>query len=205
MRKALNERPLVQAALIGLLALGAGLVLLMRMGSSGGPPAETTAPATATDPAAAPAVAASVPAETPSPSGEGVAALPPQPGAFEAGPGLPKDVVDAYDAGKAIVLLVVRHGGIDDRKVQGLVATLDSRSDTAVFVTRAAGIAHYSRITQGLDVDRTPALVAVRPKRLTEGPTPTASVSYGFRGASSVRQALDDALYKGPTDLPYYP
>ena len=34
---------------------------------------------------------------------------------------------------------------------------------------------------------------------------PTAVVSYGFRGARSVEQALDDALYKGPTDLPYYP
>jgi hypothetical protein len=44
----------------------------------------------------------------------------------------------------------------------------------------------------------------VRPRRLTEG-TPTASVSYGFRGPDSVYQAVRDALYKGPTNLPYYP
>ena len=34
---------------------------------------------------------------------------------------------------------------------------------------------------------------------------PAATVSYGFRGPASVEQALEDALYKGPKDIPYYP
>jgi hypothetical protein len=55
-----------------------------------------------------------------------------------------------------------------------------------------------------VNVNRVPALVVVRPKKLTHGP-PVASVSYGFRGPDSVRQAVRDALYKGPTNLPYYP
>ncbi len=47
-------------------------------------------------------------------------------------------------------------------------------------------------------MNRTPALVVVRPKSLTDGPMPTAIVSYGFRGPGSVEQALEDALYDGP-------
>jgi hypothetical protein len=32
-----------------------------------------------------------------------------------------------------------------------------------------------------------------------------ASVSYGYRDPEGVVQAIRDALYKGPTNLPYYP
>jgi hypothetical protein len=213
MRKALNENPLVQAGLIGVLALVFGLMLLMRSGgSSESPPSET--PAAAADPAAAASATAdpasgaaspTAPAETASPSVSSAPAVSAEGSGFAAGPGLPKAVVGAYDDGEAIVLLIVRHRGIDDRRVERMVSALRSRPDAAVFTTRAAGIARYSRITQGVDVDHPPALVVVRPKRLTKGPLPTASVSYGFRDARSVEQALDDALYKGREDLPYYP
>jgi hypothetical protein len=218
MRKALNENPLVQAGLIGVLALVFGLMLLMRSGGGAAESPPSEAPATAADPAAAaattadpaatttdPAAGAIAPAETASPPGSAAPAVPAEAAGFAAGPGLPADVVSAYDAGKAIVLLIVRHRGIDDRRVEQMVSALGSRSDAAVFTTRAAGIARYSRIAQGVDVDHTPALVVIRPKNLTEGPVPTASVSYGFRDAPSVEQALDDALYKGREDLPYYP
>ena len=43
----------------------------------------------------------------------------------------------------------------------------------------------------------------IRPRKLT-GSVPTATVSYGFRGAASVNQAVDDALYKGK-QIPSYP
>ena len=56
----------------------------------------------------------------------------------------------------------------------------------------------------GVDVNRVPALIVVRPRRLAHG-APTATVSYGFRGPDSVQQAVRDALYKGPRNLPYYP
>jgi len=74
----------------------------------------------------------------------------------------------------------------------------------ALFVTNAGQIARYSRITQGVNVDRVPALIVLRPRHLTDG-TPEAILSYGFRGPESVEQAVRDALYKGPTDLPYHP
>jgi hypothetical protein len=117
---------------------------------------------------------------------------------------LPKPVAAAYAHDKAIVLFVFRDHGIDDDAVRSSVEQLRSRGDVAVFTTRAAGIARYSRITKGVDVNRVPALIVVRPRQLTDGP-PTATVSYGFRGPDSVDQAVRNALYKGPTNLPYHP
>ncbi len=218
MRRAINENPVVQAALIGVLAIGVGALLLMRMGGSSEPEpdpgAVQTAPAVPPDASAqsaAPAGSAdgSVPAApgANAASGDGEASAPPPvaPSDFVAGPGLPKPVVEAYDDGKAVVLLIVRQRGIDDRKVEAIVKRLEKRRDTAVFVTKAGKTADYSRITSGIDVNRTPALVIVSPKRLTDGPLPAATVSYGFRGPASVEQALENALYKGPKDIPYYP
>jgi hypothetical protein len=53
-------------------------------------------------------------------------------------------------------------------------------------------------------VNRVPALVVVRPRRLS-GSVPEAQVSYGFRNSQSVVQAVQDALYSGKDDLPYSP
>ena len=212
MRKAINENPVVQAALIGVLVIVGGLMLLMRMGGSDEPAAEApVAAAPATDSAAA-APAAGAPATdpataapatgTPAPAGAAPAGAP---GDFKAGPGLPEEIVAAYDAGDAVVVLIVNERGIDDRRLKTLVQTLRSNPGAAVFVVDVRDVADYSRITEGVDLDRTPALLVVRPKALTEGSMPSAVVSYGFRGEASVQQALEDALYKGPEDLPYYP
>ena len=146
------------------------------------------------------------------------------PTAFGASPGLPKDVVNAYDDGKTVALLILREhpqgcysraalvskrcGGIDDGQVATIVRVIDKlrvRPDTALIITHASNIAAYSRITTGVDVDRVPALVVLSPKRLNDGGLPRATVSYGFRGPASVIQAIEDAEYKGKTDLPYYP
>ena len=102
------------------------------------------------------------------------------------------------------MLLVVRRGGIDDDAVKASVERMSGLPDTAVFVTNAGHVSRYSRIASGVDLDRVPALIVLRPQKLTHG-TPTATVSYGFRGPESVAQAIADALYKGPTDVPYYP
>ena len=212
MRKAINENPVVQAALIGLLVIVGGLMLLMRMGGSDEPAAEApVAAAPATDPAAA-APTAGAPAADPTAAAPATGTPAPADAApagasgdLKAGPGLPKEIVAAYDAGDAVVLLVVNERGIDDRRLKTLVQTLKSNPGAAVFTVDVRDVADYSRITEGVDLDRTPALVVLRPKALTEGSMPTAVVSYGFRGEASVQQALEDALYKGPEDLPYYP
>jgi len=195
-RKALNENPVVQLGVLAALGLVVALLLLTRLhGSSGsGPAPATTAPSPATD--AAPAATA------PAPSG-GSSAAPA--GGFEPGPGLPASVVSAYERGEAVVLLVLRHHGIDDAMVRSEVERLGGRPGISVFIAYAHEIARYARIAEGVDVDRTPALVVIRPKQLNRHSLPEASVSYGFRDADSVDQAVRDALYKGPQNLPFFP
>jgi hypothetical protein len=222
-RKALNENPIVQVALIGILVIAVGVLFMTRMSSGGGeaPPPATTTPATAA-PTPAPAPEASAGADSASPSASADAPAPSAPAdpaaaapapdgapvdesGFVAGPGLPGPVVAAYDSGETVVILVVRENGIDDRKVEETVRAVSADQSTTLFVTPAVGIAKYSRITQGVDVDRVPAMVVIRPKRLSEGPLPEATVSYGFRGPESVAQTVRDANYKGRDDLPSYP
>jgi hypothetical protein len=109
----------------------------------------------------------------------------------------------SWARGDAIVLLIVRGGATDDRLVRQSVQAL-SEPGVAVFVARAKDIARYSRITQGVGVSQVPALVVVRPRRVS-GSVPQAEVSYGFRNSQSVVQAVHDALYTGRDDLPYSP
>lgn len=215
MRKAINENPLVQIALVGFLAVGVGVMLMMRMGGSSdsaeeAPPPATEAEAPAADAApAGSASSAAVPpdatATPPAASGSGADAPSGTPSDFKPGPGLPKDVVAAYDSGKTVVLLVVDSDGIPDKKIKSMVEQLRGNPNTGVFVTPDKDIAKYSRITVGVDVSRTPALVVLQPKKLADGNMPMATVSYGFRGDRSVQTALDDAVYDGREDLPYYP
>jgi hypothetical protein len=210
-RKAINENQVVQVALVGILILVAGFLFMTRIAGGGeeaAPPATTTAtpPVTEGSAAATPAPASSAPADpaaTPPSGGAGGSAATGG-GEFVAGPGLPKQVAAAYDSGKTVVLLVVRQRGVDDRKVESEVRKR-SGVDAAVFVTRAKGIADYSRIAHGVRIDRVPALVVIQPKKLTEGTLPEATVSYGYRGSQTIDQAIRDAGYKGRDNLPYYP
>jgi hypothetical protein len=209
MRKALNDNPVAQIVVVAVLAVVVLFMLLTRMGgssaSTSSSPATTAAPvagatvpdSTAPDSGATPAPAA----PSPDPAAGGGA-----PANFAPGPGLPAPVVNAYKGGQTVVVLVTKHAGFDDRILRTTVGHLRGRADVAVFTTSAKHIADYARVTEGLDVDRAPALVVMRPKRLTPaGSMPQATVSYGFRSADSVDQAIRDAQYKGKTDLPFYP
>lgn len=191
MREKLNENPLAQMALIGVL-LVVGVLMLTSMGGGGesesGSEAEPETAVTTSAPAITPA------GETPS---TGAAAGPPE------APPPPKAVTAAFDAGQTVVLLIVREGGIDDRLVKGDTEALASIPRVALFVVPARKIARYAAITQGVGVNRVPALVVLRPKALSHG-VPTASVSYGYQGAQSVVQQVTDARYKGRT-LSYHP
>jgi hypothetical protein len=214
-RRALNENPVAQIAVLGVLVVVVGFLLMARMAhKSGGSDSVATSSAAP----AAPAPADSATSTSPSsqvgtaPPSTGSAAVPPATtppvgtaaSGFVAGPGLPAPVVKAYAEDKTVVLLVFRQRGVDDSAVRSSVERLRGRSELAVFVTHAAHIARYARITEGLDVNRVPALIVLRPRHLTHG-TPTASVTYGFQGPDSVDQAIRNSRYKGPSDLPYYP
>jgi hypothetical protein len=212
MREALNNNPVVQIAVIGVLIAVVGLFFMMNMKKGSGSSSESSAASTSVVPgttspttvspdgtaSSAPSASGSI-SSVPAPSTGTVS-----PDALIPGPGLPAPVVKAWKGGDAIVLLVVRGGGIDDRLVRGSVQSLSGDGGVSVFVTRAKHIARYSRITQGVGVNQTPALVVIRP-RSESGSVPEAQVSYGFRNSQSVVQAVQDALYSGRDELPYYP
>jgi hypothetical protein len=210
-RKAINDNPIVQVAVLGVLAVVVGFFLLTRMSSKSSEPSTDTSateasvvPGTATTPATSATPTeptATTPSTTPPTDAVAEAAAA---GEFVAGPGLPTPVVQAYAANKVVVLLVVRRKGIDDEAVKAGLAQQGNAPDVALFVTNAGHISRYSRIATGVNVDRVPALIVLRPRKLTHG-TPVATVSYGFRGPDSIGQAIHDAVYKGPTNLPYYP
>lgn len=195
MREKLNENPLAQMALIGLL-LVVGVVMLMSMG--GGGESESGSEA-APEAGAETSVTTSAPAITPAGGAPATGAPTTAPEA----PPPPHPLTAAYDAGKTVVLLIVREGGIDDRMARADTAAVAAMPDVALFVVPAQQIARYAAITEGVGVNRVPALVVLRPKALSHG-VPTASVSYGYQGAESFVQQVRDARYKGRT-LPYHP
>ena len=219
MREQINENPAVQAVLVGVLVLVSVFMLWTRVisgGSSGEaapppPPTSSDASPAAPPSASAEAPAASAPAPTaPDATSPGVDAPEPPPGTdvaaggLEAGKGMPRPVVSAYEDGKAVVLLIVRQAGVDDKRVKTYVRALEVDPRVAVFVTGARNVARYSQIANGVGVNRVPALIVMQPRSVSEGGMPVASVSYGFRGPASVVQAVKDALYDGK-NVPYYP
>jgi hypothetical protein len=200
MREALNSNPMVQAAVVGVLLL-CGVIFFVSSSGGGGSEeeaagTETTAAAVAE--AGAPEAGAAAPEAAPAASASSLASL-----ASASAPPLPRPVLDAWQANRTLVLLFVRDGGIDDRLVKTATGGLAGFSGASVFVVPARRIARYAAITEGVGVERTPALVVVTPKHLKKT-VPTASVLYGYQSAESIRQAVVDAGYKGPT-LDYHP
>jgi hypothetical protein len=205
MRDALNNNPVVQAAVVAVLLLGAVMFLLM----SGGGEEEEAAPAgpvevagteiSATGAPPGEAVEGAVGATAEAASGGRVA-----PGQLaSAAPPLPAPVLDAWKSNRTLVLLFVHDDGIDDRLVRNATRTVAGFPNASFFVVPARQISRYAAIAEGVGVERVPALVTVTPKRLQDG-APTASVTYGFQRPETVRQAVIDAGYEGPT-IDYHP
>jgi hypothetical protein len=200
MREQLNSNPLVQLGVVGVLIVAVGFFLLS---SSGGGEEASDSSGSAGVAEATTGVAAAPPAEEAA-GGESLgSALAAVSESATAAPPPPARVLDAWRANKTLVLLFVRDGGIDDRLVKTATDGLAGFRDAAIFVVPAAKISRYAAITEGVGVDRVPALVVVTPKHLKKS-VPTASVSYGFQSPQSVAQAVIDAGYKGKT-LGYHP
>jgi hypothetical protein len=197
MREALNSNPLAQAAVVGVLLVCVAIFVI----SSGGGGEEEGGEAAATSSSSS--TTAVAPTESaPSASLESAPAEV-SPSAAAAAPPLPRPVMRAWKANETPVLLFVRDGGIDDRLVKTATSGLTGFRDTAVFIVPASQISRYAAITEGVGVDRVPALVVVTPRHLDRS-VPTASVSYGFQSPQSVAQAVIDAGYKGPM-VDYHP
>jgi hypothetical protein len=186
-------------------------MLLSRMG--GGGSSSPASPSTTTPAAAAGTVtpSATAPVAT-TPSAPGVttpgapSTVAPTEAKFTPGRGLPAPVVKAYKDDKIVVLVVLRRGGVDDAFLKPSSSKKRfANSKVTLFVVPVKHVAQYSRITQGVDLNRTPALIVLRKKSLTHGSVPKASISYGYRGLDSLEQTLRDARYRGANNLPYYP
>lgn len=207
MREKLNDNPVAQVILIGVLAV-VGVVFFI--GSSGGEEEETGtteatvavagtgATGTATASTAGEAVEGAVESALET-AGEAPTAAP----SSVPTPPPPAPVTKAYESGKTVVLLIVHRGGIDDALVTRSSLLLAAVPDVALFIVPAEQIARYAAITVGVEVNRVPALVVMRPKRLSKG-TPQASVEYGFQTPQGVVQAVLDASYSGP-EATYHP
>jgi hypothetical protein len=194
MRDKLNDNPMAQVAVVGVLLLLSAIFLMTKMGGGGEEEGgeESAAGAAAVAAASAELEAGAQPVTLP-PPGSGPGSL----------PATPEPVVSAFESGQTVALLFVRAGGVDDRLVAGAVQRLDGMSGVATFVVPTDQIARYVTIAQGVDLNRVPALVVVRPKSVDEG-IPSASVQYGFQSSASIVQAVVDARYRGRT-LPYHP
>jgi hypothetical protein len=196
MREALNSNPLAQAGIVAVLLVAVAIFVVSSGGGSeeGG---ETVAPSTTS---VSPTTAAPSTEAAPADLSGALAAVSQ---ATSTAPPLPDSVMTAWKSNQTPVLLFVHDGGIDDQLVQTATAGLSGFRNAAVFIVPAHQISRYAAITEGVGVDRVPALVVVTPKHLDQS-VPTASVSYGFQSPQTVAQAVIDAGYKGPT-IAYHP
>ncbi|MET0558264.1 MAG: hypothetical protein ABW065_06290 [Solirubrobacterales bacterium] len=201
MREQLNSNPMVQMGVIAALIVAAAIFMLTTMGGGGGEESESSALSASS--------AAAGEGAAPSPGETAVEAAPPEASSAAGAPStlatrpVPHKVVAAWDSGQTVALVFVHDGGIDDDLVKLASGSLAGMSGVSTFVVPAGQIADYAAITEGIGVERVPALVVLRPKRLS-GPVPTASVNYGFQDAESIVQAVVDAGYHGPT-VEYHP
>ncbi len=207
MRSKINENRSVQLALLAVLALAGGFIFLKAgkgSGSTTSSAATSLPPAVSVSGSGEAGSSSAVAADGSTSSTAAGSPAPTIPASLLPGSGLPKRVLAAYQRGDAVALLVRRAGGADDALVHHSLGRLAGVPKLSVYVTKAKGIARYAWLTQGVDVTELPALVILQPRGVTHG-IPKASVSYGFRNGASVLQAAKDALYRGPTNLPYHP
>ena len=122
---------------------------------------------------------------------------------------MPAKVKAAYERGEVVTVLFVHDGGIDDRLVKKYTKLLRSklpartRGEVAFFVVPAKHIANWGAITLGLGIQRVPAFVVLRPKKLSGG-TPQGSVLYGYQVPETIGQEIVDSVYHGPEGA-YHP
>lgn len=205
MREKLNENPIAQVCLIAVLVV-IGIVFFLKPsggeeeeGAASGPTVATVNGVPGSGDSAGEAVESAI---TNLEASGGTAAAgglpasvpaPPPPAAFTA----------AYESGQTVVLLVVDDDGIDDKRTAAAAEQLAGMSEVAFFEVPVRRLPRYASVTIGLDLNRVPALVVLRPRQLSQG-VPQASVDYGFQTPQTAIQAVRDASYKGP-EKTYHP
>lgn len=210
MREQLNDNPMAQVGLVALLVVAAAF-MFMRMSGGGEEESESAGPTEATVSVEGTGQVGTASGATPGEAVEGAveSALEATPGVAGATasavptPPLPAPVRTAYESGDTVVLLFVHDGGIDDPMVERATTPVEADAGVSLFVVPARQVARYAAVTVGLEVNRVPALVVVRPRHLSGG-SPEGIVEYGYQTPEGVRQAVRDASYEG-REIPYHP
>lgn len=190
MREKLNESRAAQIGLVAVLVIAVAVIFLKPGGGGGGE-------ATAETPVVAGETAIPTAATT---GGTGMGELPT---AVPAVKGPPRAFVNAYDANDTVALLVVHDWGIDDAYTAAALKKVSTIEGVAAFIVPAKQISRYASVTIGLDVNQLPALIVMRPKKLSGG-VPQATVSYGYQTPESIYVSVLDATYNGP-EVTYHP
>jgi hypothetical protein len=206
MREKLNGNPMAQVGLIVVLLAAAAFMLL---GKSGGGEEGEEAPEAAVATVNGVTATGATPGEAVEGAvesleeGAGSAAVPGELPASIPVPPPPEQLTAAYEAGSTVVLLIVHDGRIDRSLTRAATSYVADVPETALFVVPVKKLARYAAVTIGVDVNRVPALVVMRPRKLSGG-TPQATVAYGFQTPQTVIQAVRDAAYNGP-ETTYHP
>lgn len=207
MREKLNSDPKMQVALVAVLVVVAIVFFLKSSGggeeesaeSGAGPTVATVNGSTATGATPGEAVEAAVAGlETGATAGASGAVPTSVPA-----PPPPSEFTSAYDANQTVALLIVHDGGIDDDRTAESATAIEGMAATTLIRVPLKKLPRYASVTVGLDVNRVPALVVMRPKNLSHG-VPQATVDYGFQTPATMVQAVRDASYKGP-EATYHP
>lgn len=210
MREALNENPIAQVGIVLVLVAVAAFMFL----KPGGGGEEEAAPEASISVGgqemsqsevaskAGEVVEGAVEAAIESGAIGGAAGAAAMPSSVPAPPP-PHEFTAAYDSGKTVVLLVVHDGGIDDRLTAMAATALTAMPEVALIGVPVKRLPRYAAVTVGLDLNRVPAVVVMKPKRLSGG-VPQATVEYGFQTPATLVQAVRDASYQGP-EVTYHP
>lgn len=213
MREKLNESRAAQIGLVAVLVVAAAVMFLKSSGGGESEGGEAEAETKVTIESGGETLSIAAPTPTATTSSTGMGELPTS---LPAAKPLPRRFTAAYESGKAIALLVVHDGGIDDAYTKlalreaARVARIE-RSEgwndvapVSVIVVPAKRISDYAAVTVGLNVNQVPALIVMRPKGLSHG-IPQATVSYGVQSPESILTTLVDAGYDGPESGTYHP
>ena len=210
MRKALNENPIVQVVMLGVLGIVVAFLFMTRVmgqdesGGSAAPAATPRRPprrSVRADGRRAGCARRAGAGRDRAGTAPTVASA-----GFEAGAGLPASVVERLRARRRR-----RAARRQPRRAPRTAASRPRSATCAAAATPPSSSSRrrtspsYSRIAEGVNLDRVPGAGRDRAQeRHVEGELPAATISYGFRGPESVEQAIHDALYKGE-ELPYHP
>lgn len=176
-------RPAIIAA-VGVLILAATFLVTKPGDNSGSVPSPATSVPTVATTSTTGTATTSTTATTPKP-------VKPQQPALTAGAGLPADVATALNRHKVVVLFFYEPAAADDQATKTAIRAVKQAGGAAgrvaLFQDLVARISDYRRITGGLGISQSPAMVVIDRNR-------KAQLLQGYLDSGTIRQTVRDAF-----------